>query len=145
MRSQNIDTVHTVDILSMYTSYLLLCVVIFISFKPAYHCNLIVCIPRKQFKKYRKVSNGLSFVHLRLHIFKHFQHSREWGSLLINFLLLVPICLMIALLVYINKNDTLLLIKDYVVNSGPEKAYLECNRLVFSTNVLNKHLFTKGL
>jgi hypothetical protein len=109
IRLQNIDTVHTMDILSMYTSYMLLCVVIEVSFDSTYHCKPVVCIPRKKLKKYQRISSGLSYPKLRLRIYQHFRYYRNWGRRLLHLLLLIPICLMIVLLIYINKYDMLLL------------------------------------
>jgi hypothetical protein len=107
IRLQNIDTVHTMDVLSMYTSYILLCTVISISFNPSYYCKPVVCIPRNELEKYTNISNESSFSNLHLHILVLFGRAR--GHILIRFLLLTPICLMVALLIYINRNSALLL------------------------------------
>jgi hypothetical protein len=109
MRLQNIDAVHTMDVLSMYTSYMLLCVIIREAFDPAYHCKPVVCIPRKELKKYQRNSSGLSYPTLRFRIHRYFRNPHSWGCRLIPIFLWIPICLMIPLLIYINKNDTLLL------------------------------------
>jgi hypothetical protein len=108
MRLQNINTMHTMDVLSMYTSYMLLCIVINLSFLPGYHVKPLVCIPVTELKSYQKISSKMAHPKLRRRIYMHFQRHR-WGYKLISILLLIPICLMVALLIYINKNNTLLL------------------------------------
>jgi hypothetical protein len=107
IRLQNIDTVHTMDVLSMYTSYMLLCTVIGVSFDPAYYCKPVVCIPIKQLERYTTIGSRLSFRNLRLCIHSFFSLRR--GRMLVSILLVAPICLMTALLIYINKNSLLLL------------------------------------
>jgi hypothetical protein len=109
MRLQNMDTVHTMDVLSMYTSYILFCIIIGISFHPSYYCKPVVCLPEAKLKTYTTISNELSSRDLRLCIHSFFNQYHGYGRLLIHSILLIPICLMVSLLVYINRNNTLLL------------------------------------
>jgi hypothetical protein len=104
---QSIDMMHTMDVVSMLTSYFLLCIIIAAACNPGYYCKPVVCIPRKKLKIYQKLNNKLSYPELRLRIHSFFDKDR--AIVLILILLSIPICLMAALLVYINKNNTLLL------------------------------------
>jgi uncharacterized membrane protein len=107
MRLQNINTMHTMDVLSMISSYFLLCIVISVLCRPAYYCRPVVCMPLEEWKTSHKINDGLSSQKLRLRIYSFF--SKKRATALALFFLLTPLCLMAALLIYINKNDTLLL------------------------------------
>jgi hypothetical protein len=60
MRLQNGDTVHTMDVLPMYTSYLLLCDTTTVLPKPVYDIKPIICILGK--KKLKKKSKGHQWI-----------------------------------------------------------------------------------
>jgi hypothetical protein len=107
MRLQNIDTMHTMDVISMFSSYMLLCMVIHAACGPAYYCKPVVCLPKLQLGIYEKINNELSFRKLRLCI--HWFFDKNWAKILVFLLLSTPICLMVILLIYINRNNTLLL------------------------------------
>jgi hypothetical protein len=106
IRLQNMDTVHTMDVISMYTSYILLCTVIGAWFNPTYYFKPIVCIPRNELKKYTTIDSKVLFKNLRLRI--HSLDEYFW-ALLIGVLLHIPTYSMGALLVYINRNSMLLM------------------------------------
>jgi hypothetical protein len=74
MCSQNIDTVYTMGVLSMYTSCIRFCAVIYVLFRPVYHCIPVVCILRKC----QRISSGLSHPELQFRIFQHFQNCYSW-------------------------------------------------------------------
>jgi hypothetical protein len=76
MRLQNINTMHTMDILSMFTSYLLLCMVIYATCDPGYYCKPVVCIPLMEWETYQKLDDRLSHPKLRLYIHSFFDKKR---------------------------------------------------------------------
>jgi phosphoglycerol transferase MdoB-like AlkP superfamily enzyme len=106
MHLQNTATMHTMDVISMYTSYILLCVVIEVLCKPAHSCKPVVRIPKTELKKYITINNELSFRNFRLYVHSLFD---ELGFLLIFVILFTPYCLIAVLLIYINKDNALLL------------------------------------
>jgi hypothetical protein len=112
MRLQNIDTIHTMDVLSMYTSYLLLCSVICVSFRPAYHVRPTVCIPENKLILCQHINKELRFQKLRLCIHSFF--DKRHSHVLLGALLSIPICLIVILLMYINRNNTLLFVLSVV-------------------------------
>jgi hypothetical protein len=112
MRLQNVESVHTMDVLSMYTSYMLLCTVINVSFRPAYHVKPIVCIPKNEVITYQNINRTLLFLKLRLCVYRVFRHRSS--RILLGVLLSIPIFLIASLLIYINRNNTLLLILSTV-------------------------------
>jgi hypothetical protein len=103
LRLKNMDMLHTMDVLSMYTSYLLLCVVISVSFEPAYYCKPVVCIPVEELDRYTKLDKRNRLIQVLQKVF-----GGRVGRFLIDFLLFAPVGLMIALLIYINLYITLL-------------------------------------
>jgi hypothetical protein len=107
MRLHNINMVHTMDVLSMYTSYILFCTVISVSLSPAYYCKPVVCIPRNQVEKFTTIGSGLAPRSWRLYIATFF--AQQPGHALVGFLLFTPVYLLFGLLAYINKSSTLLL------------------------------------
>jgi hypothetical protein len=109
MRLQNIDMVHTMDILSIYTSYILICSVISVSCNPSYYWKPVVCIPRDEWDTYRTASSELRFRDLRLTIDLFFNEKIR-GRVLIFVLLSIPLCLIFTLMVYINRNNALVLL-----------------------------------
>jgi hypothetical protein len=129
IRLHNIDTMHTMDVLSMFTCYLLLCIVIIVACDPSYYCKPVVCIPENKLEIYSKINDGLSFPELRLRVHSFFDED-DWGPILVLLLLLIPIFLMAVLLIYINKNDMLLLTLStvsilFVTTIGPLTKLLE--------------------
>jgi hypothetical protein len=113
MDFSNINTMYTVtkyrhsahNGCSVNVHKLLLCIVVTLSNGTAYYCNSVVYTSKDRVEDYEYTSDDLSLLGLRLKIAMYFGQVR--GYVLTFIFILVPLCLMIRLLIYVNRNNAL--------------------------------------